>query len=181
MPPPERLSQLVPPPATVARDRPWDRTEGRLGRRLPQDYKELIGTYGGGEFDGYIGLLVPPPVRNGSEIAEYNDDRMDELAGLWAIADNRPAELADDDLVLVAWADTIDSDTLNWLVRPGQPAEKWPIAVLDADLGQCEIYDMVCTDFLAGLLSGEIDSPVLSHQLSPGPRTFRPYPNPSAA
>lgn len=176
MPSPERLSQLVPPPTAVAQDRPWAQTEAHLGRSLPQDFKDLVDTYGGGDFDGHIGLLVPPPTRTGSEIAEYNEDRMNELTDLWAITDNRPAELTGEGLVLVAWADTIDSDTLNWLATPGQPADQWPVAVLDADLGQCEIYPMNCTDFLTRLLSREIDSPILTHHLPAEGHTFHPYP-----
>ncbi|MFI1097023.1 SMI1/KNR4 family protein [Streptomyces sp. NPDC020917] len=172
----ERLTHLVAPPPAVAYDRPWEWTEERMGRRLPQEFKDLVATYGGGSFDDHLGLLVPPPARTGSEIAEYDDDRMNELHGLWAITGNRPVALGGDDRMLVAWADTVDADTVNWLVSPGRPADQWPVAVLDADLGECEVYAMGCTDFLAGLLSGAIASPILSPHLSTGPHTFRPYP-----
>lgn len=43
-----------------------------------------------------------------------------------SILDDRPAELAADDLRLVVWSDTIDADSLNWLVRPGEPADVLP-------------------------------------------------------
>lgn len=107
----------------------------------------------------------------------YNDGYMDDLVNLWEITENRPAELAVDDLLLVVWADTIDSDKLNWLVRPGEPPERWPVVVLDADLGECEIYPMTCTDFLSGLFSGEIDSRIITHHLNDDAHVFSPYPN----
>lgn len=101
---------------------------------------------------------------------------MDDLTHLWAITENRPANLAGDDLLLVVWADTIDADTLNWLVKPGQSPEDWAVAVLDADLGECELYPMTCTEFLAGLLSEEINSEILSHHLSSEGHMFRSHP-----
>lgn len=176
----ERLRQLVPPPQAPPAVPDWAATEGRIGRALPQDFKELVEAYGGGDFDGHLSLLVPPPTRTGSEIAGYNDGRMDELNDLWEITENRPAVLDGPGLLLVTWADTIDSDSVNWLVEPGLSPQEWAVAVLDADLGACEIYRMTGTEFLAGLLSGEIDSPILSHHLQAGGHVFRPYPAPPA-
>jgi hypothetical protein len=171
----DRLLHLV-PPAIAAGHRDWAAAEERLGRRLPQDYKDLVGVYGGGDFDDHLGLLAPPPTRCGSELTDYNAGRMIDVTDLWAISKNRPANLAGDDLLLVAWASTIDSDTLNWLGKTGQSPEDWSVAVLDADLGECELYPMTCTEFLAGLLSEEITSEILSHHLSSEGHTFRSYP-----
>lgn len=170
----DRLRSLVPPPA-VRRSRDWEAAEQRLGRVLPPDYKDFVDVYGGGQFDGHVGLLVPPPSRPGSELVTYNDGHLDDITNIWAITENRPAELADD-LPLVVWADTIDADTLNWLVTPGEPPERWPVAVLDADLGECELYPMTCTEFLAGLFSGGIESRIITHHLNADGHAFRPYP-----
>ncbi|WP_345363465.1 SMI1/KNR4 family protein [Actinoallomurus liliacearum] len=172
----DRLLQIVVPPSIAARHhRDWAAAEERLGRPLPQDYKDLIDVYGGGSFDGHVGLLAPPPTRVGSDLAEYNDGYMDDLTNLWAITENRPASLAGEGL-LVVWADTIDADSLNWLVKPGQSPQDWAVAVLDADLGECELYPMTCAEFLAGLFSEEITSRILSHHLSSEGHTFRSYP-----
>lgn len=54
----ERLSGLI-PPATPRRSRDWATVERQLGTPLPDDYKELIETYGGGVFDETIWLLDP--------------------------------------------------------------------------------------------------------------------------
>jgi hypothetical protein len=173
----DRLLQLVVPPVTAAgQQRDWAAAEERLGRPLPQDYKDLIGVYGGGSFDGHMGLLTPPPVRVGSDLAEYNDGYMDDLTDLWVITENRPANLAGEDLLLVVWADTIDADTLNWLVKPGQSPQDWTVAVLDADLGECELYPMTCAEFLASLFYEEITSNILSRHLSSEGHTFHSYP-----
>ncbi|GAA4485207.1 hypothetical protein GCM10023191_009490 [Actinoallomurus oryzae] len=172
----DRLRRLIPPPAGDGHHRDWAAVEERLGLPLPQDYKDLVDVYGGGQFSDHVGLLVPPPTRIGSELVTYNDGHMGDLDSLWSILDDRPAELAADDLRLVVWADTIDADSLNWLVRPGEPPERWPVAVLHCDLGDCELYPMTCTEFLAGLFSREFESEIITHQLSDEGDDFRPYP-----
>ena len=165
----ERLQSLVPPPAVEARQWQWDwaGTERRLGYPLPQDYKDLVDVYGRGEFDGYLSLLVGLPNETDSGITLFNRGHMDDLRHFWSGLVERPDGLAEDD-VLVVWADTIDADTISWLVRPGKPPEQWPVAVLHSDLEDCEIYPMTCTELLAGLFAGDVVSETLTQQLAFG-------------
>lgn len=172
----DRLRRLIPPPAGGGGHRDWAAVEGNLGLPLPQDYKDLVDVYGGGEFYGHIGLLVPPPTCIDGDLVQRNRSHMRTLKDLWSVTKNRPAELAVDDLQLIVWADTIDSDSLNWLVRPGVPPERWPVLVLHCDLGDCELYPMTCTEFLVGLFSREFESEILTYQLSDEGEDFMPYP-----
>jgi hypothetical protein len=154
------------PPADGGGSRDWAAVEAGSGLSLPPDYKELVNVYGGGSLYGYINLLVPPPTRRDGELVERNSDHMEVLENLWSIDERRPPELAAvDDLRLVVWADTIDSDTVNWLVRPGESPEFWPIVVLHSDLEDCEIYPVTTTEFLAGLLARDFESEILTEQL----------------
>lgn len=52
------LISLVPPPKSVPRH-DFGAVEVALGHALPDDYKELVGIYGGGSFGGYLGLMSP--------------------------------------------------------------------------------------------------------------------------
>ena len=92
----DRLRRLIPPPAGDGHHRDWAAVEERLGLPLPQDYKDLVDLYGGGQFSDHVGLLVQPPTRIGSELVTYNDGHMGDLDNLWSILDDRPAELAAD-------------------------------------------------------------------------------------
>jgi hypothetical protein len=163
----ERLQSLIPPPAANTRPWRWDwaETERRLGYPLPQDYKDLVDVYGRGEFDNYLRLMVGLPNKTDSGIVLFNQGHMDDLRHFWSGLVERPDGLAEND-VLVTLADTIDADTINWVVRPGEAPEQWPVAVLHSDLEDCEIYSMTCTELLAGLFAGEIVSDTLSHQLA---------------
>jgi hypothetical protein len=57
----EILHGIVPPPAAPAWNvvRSWGDVERQLGVALPDDYKELVGSYGAGAFDAFIWLLNP--------------------------------------------------------------------------------------------------------------------------
>jgi hypothetical protein len=144
---------------------------------LPPDYKRLVDAYGGGMFYGHIGLLVPPPTRIDGDLVGSNKSYMWNLNNLWSTFENRPPELAAvNNLQLVDWAETIDADTLNWIVQPGKPPESWPIAVLHCDLEDVEIYSMTATEFLAGLFARDFESDILTDHLNDDEPPFDPYP-----
>jgi hypothetical protein len=172
----DRLRSLTPSPADGEVHRDWAAVERDLALPLPQDYKELADTFGFGGFYGHIQLIVPPPTGIDSDLIRRNRSHMQNLNDLWSVHKNRPAELSRDDLRLLMWADTIDSDSLNWLVQPGEPPERWPVVVLHCDLGDCEIYPVTCTEFLARLFSQELESGILSEQLDEEEAPFAAYP-----
>jgi hypothetical protein len=169
-----RLVRLAPPVLTPS-PVDWGVVEGQLGVSLPQDYKELADTYGGGEFDGHIGLCVPGASHTDADLVVFNDGHMADYEDLWELNGSRPAMLAQEGVLLITWASTIDADDLNWLIRPGERPDDWPIVVLNDDLTIHETFPMTCTRFLADLLAGDIESDILSSGLTPPSHTFRPY------
>jgi hypothetical protein len=52
-----QLAQLIAPPDPHPSHKDWGTVESELGIELPEDYMELIDTYGGGRFDGYLWVL----------------------------------------------------------------------------------------------------------------------------
>jgi hypothetical protein len=56
----EALKSLIAPPQVpIQNDGDWDAAEQDIGFRFPADFKELIGTYGTGEFFGKIAIENP--------------------------------------------------------------------------------------------------------------------------
>lgn len=171
----ERLASLVEPPTTPPPPADWNRAERQLGNQLPEDFKELLDTYGNGQFDEHIRIWTPDDSSTGRGLISMNDGYFDELEELWEMNEEAPEEFDEDsDATLIVWARTKDADTLNWLVRPGIPPDKWPLMVLDGDARVWERYEMPASTFLAELLAGEIDSGVLTSELTPPDHTFRP-------
>ncbi|MFI1091582.1 SMI1/KNR4 family protein [Streptomyces sp. NPDC020917] len=172
----EQLTRLASPA-----DRPapidWPDAERRLGHGLPADYKELVDTYGPGEFDGHVRLRAPEGAGGGRGLIAMNDGYFEDLEDIWEMNGEAPGEIEDEDgTTLVVWARTKDGDTLNWLVRPGTEPDKWPVMVLNRDADVWEPYPVTATAFLAGLLAGDIDSPIVSSELTPPDHTFEPDP-----
>ncbi|CCB77016.1 protein of unknown function [Streptantibioticus cattleyicolor NRRL 8057 = DSM 46488] len=75
-----RLTAMIPPGVTP-RPKHWATVEVRLGTPLPRDYKELIDTYGGGQFDFHISLLEPDPQNGLYDLLEDNDGLVISLKG----------------------------------------------------------------------------------------------------
>ncbi|WP_327287415.1 SMI1/KNR4 family protein [Streptomyces sp. NBC_01198] len=161
----ERLTRLVPPPGRTA-PTDWADAERRLGSALPADYRELVDTYGPREFAGHVRLRAPEGAGSGPGLIALNSGYFDELEDVWEMNGEAPEEI-EEGATLVVWARTQDADTLNWLVRPGAEPEEWPVMVLNGDANEWETYPLSATAFLAGLLGGEIDSPILSCELTP--------------
>jgi SUKH superfamily protein len=172
----ERLVELAPPAERPA-PADWAEAEEDLGLPLPEDYQRLVDTYGPGEFDGHIRLRGPQDTPAGRGLVSMNDGYLEELEDVWEMNGGTPAQIeeADEGTTLVVWARAKDGDTLNWLAHPDEPAERWTVLVLDADGGSAEHYGTTATGFLAELLAGDVDSAVLSSELT-SPHVFRPTP-----
>lgn len=170
-----KLIDIAPPPRTLSAAADWAPVETALHRELPPDYKELVDTYGSGAFCCYIELLVPADVRKRYDIVEFNDGRSDFAAEIWEEEDEKPHEFsADLGYELIAWAKTIDGDTLNWLAHADQKPETWRILLVSRDLAEAwEHHDALATTVLLSLLTGEITSGIVTPDLSTV--AFQPY------
>lgn len=94
---------------------------------------------------------------------------------VWREEDEKPHEFsADLGYELIAWASTIDGDTLYWLAHTDQKPESWRTLLVSEDLAVWEHYDAPAPAVLLGLLTGEIDSDIVTPDLSAV--TFKPYP-----
>lgn len=119
---------VVPPPMpTLGSDTAWPDLFAKLGTRLPNDYLEVISTYGGGIWRDTVRFPTPLDEDKyglGPWILEYLDDY-------------RAARKRDSDIFpLTVWpeaggflpfANTVDGDTIGWLTE-GDPDE-WPMIV----------------------------------------------------
>src|SRR6185503_3653210 len=159
MPTVEDLVRLVAPPAVpVAADGDWLAVARSLGVDLPDDYKDLVRTYGLGSFED-ITLWTPfaEPVRGGSNLV---------VQALDLVELHRPfREMAPEEFIhplfpepggLLEWASTGDADSLCWLTV-GEPNE-WPTVVWNLRVGASR-FEMGAVDLLYAYLSGQQEVP----------------------
>ncbi|MGW5609375.1 SMI1/KNR4 family protein [Streptomyces sp. NPDC003753] len=166
-----RLTQLIPPPPEP-RKTDWETAEGQLGVVLPSDYKELIRTYGGSNWDDYLYLLEPGCPNDNYALIEWEDQQTEALEGLWEF-EKKPDELADAESRVIPWATTDNGECLYWLIRAGQDPDQWTVMVNEARGDRWEHYPMSCTEFLVAALTGDVQSAVLSSRFPLAEHTFR--------
>ncbi|MEU8792620.1 SMI1/KNR4 family protein [Streptomyces sp. NPDC048643] len=120
----EHLTEIIPPGAP-RRSRDWATAEHQLGTLLPEDYKELVETYGGGVFDETIRLLDPQcPDEDYKPLAQATA-RAEILADLRQ-SEAKPTEPQNESEAQVLPRAIEESGAyLYWLRRPGQKPNEW--------------------------------------------------------
>jgi hypothetical protein len=168
-----RLSELLPAPSGPGTAPDWDAAEAQLSTVLPEDYKELINTYGGGFIDGYLLLLEPGCPNDVYDQLKINAEREEANDALWQFTE-KPSELQAEGSRLVCWATTDNGEYLYWLVRPGDDPDARPLLINDESGEEWEWYDTTVTRFLSAVLCGEIRSQILWENFPLPAHEFRP-------
>jgi hypothetical protein len=169
----DKLLEVVPPPEG---DRPpvdWPALSAALGTELPRDYRELVSTYGGGQFDRHLYLLEPSASGSGYGIVTLHEERTEALEEVWNDGEPKPPQL-DEGSRLIVWAATDDGQYIYWLVQPGQSPDDWTLLVQEGRGPNWEHFQMGCVSFLAATLTGTVHSELLSSGYPQAPHEFVP-------
>lgn len=179
----ETLIGVVSPPAepTYAFDGPWEPIEAKIGTQLPPDYKDLMRVYGSGMFMGFVEIYDPiDPIdpRIGRQLLP----EIHEVRKLFArFHPHLPIYPQPGGLLVCGSTDT--GEYIFWLTR-GFVSE-WPIVVWDHDCDEdeeLELFECDLTDYLAGLISGDIRPRTAPEawEAGEGEEVFRSTPDPLA-
>ncbi|MCH5584750.1 SMI1/KNR4 family protein [Shimazuella sp. AN120528] len=157
----EQLVELIPPPAK-AKSFDWQRVEESLGVILPDDYKELVETYSGGQFEDYLYFLEPD--REHYDIMKHDLERAEAYESLWEY-ERKPDEIEDGKHRLIPWATTDNGEYLFWLVRKGEERnpDNWPVMINAAKEDEWEYFPMGCVAFFVQALERKVISQILSY------------------
>jgi len=160
----ERLHALVPPP-----DKPleagaperWPEIEAQLGTTLPEDYKKFTNLYGSGKFDDFLYLFNPfaAPGSGGNLVAEKDAVLAAYTETRSKFPDKFPLPPFPEPGGLLPLGRTDNGNELYWLTE-GDPGG-WEIALFDGRGSRYELHPPTVTGFLAGLLSGELETTLL--------------------
>ncbi|MBO8191781.1 SMI1/KNR4 family protein [Streptomyces oryzae] len=155
-----RITERVPPPVEPVNGHgDWAVVEQELGTPLPDDYKQLVETYGRGDFWGALCLCTPfgddNPVRlEGSLLEDFGPSR--EL-----FPEQHPYPLFPEPGGLLTWAVTENAAQLCWLTE-GSP-ESWPVVIWSRD-NDYERYGCSAAAFLDRWISGQVTSELLPRE-----------------
>jgi hypothetical protein len=160
----QRLTTLMPPPLPPPAAPPWPQAPGELGFQLPQDYRDFVDLYGGGQIDEQLTVLAPSlhPPRPGDPggFAGFLAYATDQIGSTFEEIrrhdpDDNPYPLYPDHGGLLAWGLTQDADYLFWLTDDADP-DHWPVVVWlrQADVPQWRALGVGVGAFLLGLVDG---------------------------
>ncbi|MEU6388110.1 histone-like nucleoid-structuring protein Lsr2 [Streptomyces sp. NPDC046939] len=168
----ERLTRLVPPPATRQPPVDWVRVEATLGISLPSDYKHLTATYDPGCFAGYLWIHDPRHTSVHVSLVGPAADllreqvRADEAQGICP----PPVDAA----LLLPCGGTDNGERLFWVTDPRERPDAWTVAVNEARGPRWFVFDGSLTAFLTSVLSGETAVPQFPGDLLEGDIGFEP-------
>ncbi|MGW5346683.1 SMI1/KNR4 family protein [Streptomyces sp. NPDC004050] len=166
-----RLLEIAPAPSQP-RHKNWDEVERALAVELPDDYKELIGVYGGSNWDDYLYVLEPDCPNKHYDLLKWTKFQFEDLEDLWKF-EKKPTELKVEGSRVIPWATTDNGECLYWLVLPGLEPNDWTVMVNEARGPRWEHYSLSCTQFLASSLDGELQSNILSSLFPRATHEFR--------
>jgi len=170
------LIKVVPPPAEPfwAYKGPWAAIEGELGTALPQDYKDYVAVYGGGEFMRYLAVFLPKSwsvnLRLGAQVELFPWEFHDVSK---KVAGHLPYPLWPASGGLMVFGVTGGGDHLFWLMR-GAPQD-WPVVVWYRATNQTQMFKCDLTDFFAGIATGTILSGAFDAEALARENKFEPY------
>lgn len=152
-----RIVERLSPPTTPVHGRgDWTLAERELGTRLPDDFKQLVQTYGLGDFWGRVILRTPFGDNNPVRLDATFLDDFESARELWP--EQYPYPFFPEPGGLLAWAVTESGTSLCWLTD-GQP-DAWPVVIWSRD-DAYERFDCGAAEFLEGWISGRIISALL--------------------
>ncbi|MEU2451093.1 SMI1/KNR4 family protein [Streptomyces sp. NPDC012765] len=166
-----RLLEIAPAPSQPRR-KDWGAVERTLAVELPDDYKELIGVYGGSNWDDYLYVLEPDGPNKHYDLLKWAKYQFEDLEDLWTV-EKKPEELEAEGSLVIPWATTDNGECLYWLILPGVEPDEWTVMVNEASGPLWEHYPVSCTQFLASALSGELQSNILSSLFPLATHEFR--------
>lgn len=158
----ERLRSVVPPPAEpLERGEParWAGVEAELGTVLPDDFKAFTELYGSGKFDDFLYLLNPFAADPAGNLLAARDGMLAAYAGTRAKFPERlPLPPWPEPGGLLPLGRSDNGNELYWLTEGSPPA--WPVVAFAGRSTRHEVHRHPVTDFLALLLSGELETGV---------------------
>ena len=164
------LRGLVSPPVVGGVTVDWDELYEGTGVRLPDDYREFVAAYGGGEFNSYMAVIIPP-----AEGYPYGGQwyGVPELIDLEAHVDV-PVWLHG--VKVLSYAGDADGDEVFWTCAAEDP-NAWGTLVYKrqhkAREDPWKRFSMGMVDFWSALFRGEIESPFSSGSFPGGNPTYK--------
>ncbi|HZD00111.1 MAG TPA: SMI1/KNR4 family protein [Actinomycetes bacterium] len=158
----DRLRAIAPPPAEPLEPgvpERWSEVEAALGTALPDDFKAFTELYGSGKFDDFLYLLNPFARDEAGNLLHEKDAMLAAYAETRAKFPERlPLPPYPEPRGLLPLGRSDNGNELYWLTQ-GTPSA-WGVVAFGARSTRHEVHHHPITEFLARLLSAQLDTRV---------------------
>ncbi|WP_327328996.1 Lsr2 family protein [Streptomyces sp. NBC_01208] len=168
------LTTICPPPASPPSTPDWSQAETELGMRLPEDYKQLMATYGPGEFCNFLSLYYPHAPREAADLTGPMPARLRQQIEEVRHNARQPWPLPHPPEQLFATGVTGNGDYLFWVTQPSDKPDAWDVAVNQALRAPWYTFTGTLTQFLLAVISGTTRVPFFPEDLLDNGTTFTP-------
>ncbi|MDG3009793.1 hypothetical protein G4X40_06490 [Rhodococcus sp. D2-41] len=157
----DRLRELVEPPEGVV-GYDWSATEKELGLRLPEDFTQLVDTYGCVLFGDTFRPYHPDPQHPWVDLATCTSEMRENLdVPIEYPPESIPAGVTiDDPSAFVSWGGSDSGDYFLWHTGSPNPDE-WTIVLTDLYPAQWYFYSGSVSELLVDWLTHRIRPPQL--------------------
>ncbi|MFE4369812.1 histone-like nucleoid-structuring protein Lsr2 [Streptomyces sp. NPDC056835] len=170
------LTDICPPPTAPPPAPDWDQVEAELGMRLPHDYKQLLTTYGPGQFCGFITLYQPHAANEWTDLTGPLPARLRQQIEQVRHSAREPWPLPHPPPQLFAMGVTANGDYLFWVTDPIDKPDTWTVAVNEALRAPWYTYSGTLTAFLLTVISGTTQVPLFPTDILDNGPLFTPTP-----
>ncbi|MFD5875454.1 SMI1/KNR4 family protein [Streptomyces sp. NPDC060322] len=168
------LTRVCPPPVSPPSAPDWSQVETELGTRLPEDYKQLMATYGPGEFCNFLSLHYPHAPREAADLTGPMPARLRQQIEEVRHNARQPWPLPHPPEQLFAMGVTGNGDYLFWVTQPSDRPDAWDVAVNQALRAPWYTFAGTLTEFLLAVVSGTTRVPFFPGDLLDNRPTFTP-------
>jgi hypothetical protein len=170
-----QLVELVEPPSRrEVSDHRWDVVEGDLSVRLPNDYKELVETYGPGVFGGFLHIYQPNAPWVQLDLKQQSDAELEALRELKEDGEEIPY-LLDGLAELISFGRSENGDAIFWHCADRSAPENWTVVVKEARGEEWFAFDGGATDFLFSVLARDVRVSIFPSDFPAQRVGFAPY------
>lgn len=137
----------------------WSATETRLGRPVPDDYKQLVAVFGNAQFCAGIALYIPDP-NPLLDLASATASNLTYLTDEMPLDDPRPKHTPDgkpfDPATLITWGMGPGGDYFLWHPDPEAPSDpdRYTIVLTPAHQADWWFYEEPTSEFIYRWVTG---------------------------
>jgi len=150
----------------------WERLEARLGTSLPIDYKEFIDKFGSVYVGRFISILRPDSKYSNLDLEAKLVQISQMYREIKMSGEHVPYKMFPARGGIFPFAQTDNGDFLFWETA-GEP-NKWRIIVTEGRGPEWGIFDLSMTEFIAGILTGQVKCIIFPDDFPPQSPKFEP-------